>query len=633
MDPRLKALLESINARGMFAGVGIGLASAYVGTLAGPLGAKGLCQHLNIDAARLSAALKEASEKFVFTDPAADVTAAAIKQSDGGILLIGKSDQPDDKRKELGDRAVMKFENILTTKDTDRDNDDLDPAGAEVDPKAPLLWQHMPDAPIGKMYGVLEQNSNFVKTACGIADTELGRDAAVLVEFGALRISHGFKPKEFEPKNGKEDGSEGWKIKRYSVMEVSLVSIPANTGAVITAFEKGKLSHPLVKGYAGALNAARPKMVVGGWSNKAGDAGAGDSGAGGNSNVNVVVNLDAAKDTILKEMAAKLSGITTDLQKGIDAAIAKAVKDAGAAPTAGAGKKGDDEPPKDDTKPKGDDSPADDADDADDGAGKDAPAAFKEVFDAVKALAKDKGLPPEAQARANLVLSMLKEAGAKIAEYMKSIADAGKSMDVAGVAAAAAEMVSECYSLLQRAAEEMDRVGQVAGLSDGAAKSVGEAKDSVTAIAAALDDLVGGAADSTDQAGDTDPPIDPVDEDDNTTDDQTDDDPDAERTDDGVTAEPDTSDSPDTDDATGPTDTPDDATEIEDEDEDDTETEDGKANEINGGAANPGVDDEPNPGMSDADKAAAKSLAELFGESDAVYDKATLDMLNELTAS
>ena len=631
MDPRLKALLESINARGMFAGVGIGLASAYVSTLAGPLGAKGLCQHLNIDAARLSVALKEASEKLVFTDPSADVTGGAVKMTDGGILLFGKSDQPEDKRKELGDRAVMKFENILTTKDTDRDNDDLDPAGAEVDPKAPLLWQHMPDAPIGKMYGVLEQNSNYVKTACGIADTELGRDAATLVEFGALRISHGFKPKEFEPKNGKEDGSEGWKIKRYSVMEVSLVSIPANTGAVITAFEKGKLSHPLVKGYAGALNAARPKMVVGGWSNKAGDGGAGDAGAGGNSNVNVVVNLDAAKDTLLKSVEANIAKINDEMRKSIDAAIAKAVKDAGAA-----GKKSDDQPPKDDANPKGDETPPGDDTDTDD-AGKDAPAAFKEVFDAVKALAKDKSLPAEAQARANLVLSMLKEAGSKIAEYMKAISDAGKSMDVAGVAAAAAEMVSECYSLLQRAAEEMDRVGQVAGLSDGAAKSVGEAKDSVTAIAAALDDLVGGAAGSTDQAGDTDPPIDPVDDgsDDNETDDQTDDEADDERTDDGVTPEPDTSDNPDTDDGAGPTDTPDDATETddEDEDEDDTETEDGKANELNGGVANPGVDDEPNPGMSDADKAAAKSLAALFGESDAVYDKATLDMLNELTAS
>ena len=624
MDPRLKALLDSIHARNAFAGVGIGLASAYVSTLAGPLGAKGLAAHLNIDAARLNTALKEASEKLVYTDPGADVTAGAIKATDGGIYLFGKSDQPDDKRKELGDSAVMKFENILTTKDTDRDNDDLDPAGAEVDPKAPLLWQHLPDAPIGRMYSVLEQNSNYVKTACGIADTQLGRDAAVLVEFGALRISHGFKPKEFEPKNGKEDGSEGWKIKRYSVMEVSLVSIPANTGAVITAFEKGKLSHPLVKGYATALNAARPKMVVGGWQKDAGDGAGGANGAN-NSNVNVVVNLDAAKNDILKEVTAKLATVATDLTKGLDAAIAKAMADAKAG---AAGKKDDG---KTDDKPadlgKTDDKPADQEGDA--GNDKTTPAAFREVMDAVKALAKDKSLPPEAAARANLVLSMLKEAGAKIAEYMKAIADAGKAMDVAGVAEHVAGLVAECHGLLSRAADEMGRVGEVAGLSDGAVKAVGETRNSVTAIAAALDDLVGGAAGATDAASSDDPPIDPVDDDDQT--DNTDTTTDDQTSDDGVTPSPDTSDNPET-----PTDTPADAGNTgtdDDTDDDDTETEDGKANEINDGDANPGVDDEPNPGMSDADKAAAKALAELFGEPDAVYDRATLDMIRELSAA
>jgi HK97 family phage prohead protease len=628
MDPRLKAFLDSLRARSLFVGTGIGFASAYIGTLG--VGAKGLAASLGIDAAQVSKALKEAADQLVYVDPAAEVTAGAVKTA-GGIELFGKSDQNDNDRKDVGDKALMKFENILTTKQTDRDGDDLDPKGAEVDPKAPLLWQHLPDAPIGKMVKVLEQNENYVKTACAIADTSLGHDAAVLVEFGALRISHGFKPKEFEPKGNKADGEDGWKISKYEVMEVSLVSIPANTGAVITAFEKGKLSHPLAKCFAQNLNSGRTKFVTGGWV-KSADAPAAPG-------VNVTVNLTHPAAAPVKGAKGK------DTDSNGDATT---------------------DPPADDTKPNDGDAAGDN---------KATPVMLREVMDTIKAMAKDKSLPAEAQARCGLVLSMLTDASAKISEYMKTIADAGKSMDIAGVAAAAAELVAECYTSLTRAADEMGRVGEVAGLPDGALKSVSELGDSITTIVAALDDMTGGTATATAGAADTAdadaPPNDPADDDaDNDTDedadaeadDERDGDDDAEQADedaDATTQEggADNDDGSDdynaevTGESTGGADAPaddsgtpadrDDATDAdEDDDEDDTDTEPapgGKDGEVNDGDANPGVHpDDANPGVQDveddAEKGAAKSLASLFGEPGQVYDTATVAMLRDLMA-
>lgn len=599
----MKKFLESLRLRSLFAGAGIGFASSYIATLG--MSAKGLAAHLGIDATKAAQVCKDAQDKLVWCDPGAEITAGGIKQSDGGILLFGKSDEPESDRKALGDNAIMRFENIMTTKATDRDGDDLDPKGASVDPKAPLLWQHFPDAPIGKLYKVTEQNGDYVKTACGIADTALGHDSAVLVEFGALRISHGFKPTEFEPKGNKADGEDGWNIRKYNVMEISLVSIPANTGAIITAFEKNKLATPLVKGYAQQLNAVRTKSVVSGWTKETG----GGMPAGVTVNIH---NHPAAADAAKAGKPPKAKDTVSDGDATTD-------------------------PPKDD---EGDDAPA-----------KDAPAMFREVMDAVKAIAKDKSLPPEAAARAGLVLSMLKEASVKIAEYMKQVSDSGKNMDIAGVMEAAASMAAECHGLLSRASDEMGRVGEVAGISDSAMKSIGETRDSVATIVAALDGLVGAASDpdAAASADDDQPPIDPVDGDEDT-----DGNPDdaAESADDDADAEAEEENDADTDynaDVTGdstsgadaPADTSDEDddadTDLEGRSEDDAEEKgddenEEKDGEVNNGDANPGVDDEPNPGMTDADKAAAKSLAALFGEPGVVYDKATLDMLRELSA-
>jgi len=106
MDPRLKAFLDSLRARSVFTGAGIGFASAYIGTLG--VGAKGLAASLGVDAAQVAKALKESADKLVFVDPAADITGGAVKTA-GGIELFGKSDQPESDRKDVGDKSLMKL--------------------------------------------------------------------------------------------------------------------------------------------------------------------------------------------------------------------------------------------------------------------------------------------------------------------------------------------------------------------------------------------------------------------------------------------------------------------------------------------------------------------------------------------
>lgn len=163
----------------------------------------------------------------------------------------------------LPPRTIMVFENIVTTPRKDRDGDILRTEGAEIDKAMPLLWHHMLPMPIGKMLKVLQHNKQLLKVATAVADNELGNDAAALVEFGALRISHGFRPIKFEmlPRSG--DDLPGFDFQKFEIMEESLVSVPSNVDAAILAFSRGKLHSPMGKSFGKHLFDARPKTFTG----------------------------------------------------------------------------------------------------------------------------------------------------------------------------------------------------------------------------------------------------------------------------------------------------------------------------------------------------------------------------------
>lgn len=179
--------------------------------------------------------------------------------------------------KELKDGAILEFDGICSTKKKDRDGDVIDSNGLELDHKMPLLWQHAQFSPVGKHLSLIEQSETKWASKWAIADTALGRDAAILVKFGALRLSIGFKPLELEPLSIEDDGVNkwvtGWHIKRATVVETSLVSVPANADAnILRVFEKEfdgickalpSLKHDAVKHWAKAISDTRPVIVQG----------------------------------------------------------------------------------------------------------------------------------------------------------------------------------------------------------------------------------------------------------------------------------------------------------------------------------------------------------------------------------
>jgi DNA polymerase III delta prime subunit len=148
----------------------------------------------------------------------------------------------------LSHGSIMDFDCVITTTTRDRDGDVLETKGASFDLRMPLLWQHIPMAPIGKMVSLISHTDNEARGRFAIADIAQGRDAAALIDMGALRISHGFMPEEdgYEPLKG----TDGWHITKFKVFEASTVSVPSNVDAVITVFSRGKLHDPLIKQWA-----------------------------------------------------------------------------------------------------------------------------------------------------------------------------------------------------------------------------------------------------------------------------------------------------------------------------------------------------------------------------------------------
>jgi len=163
--------------------------------------------------------------------------------------------------------ALAEFEHVITTTRKDRDGDLLETKGAKVDVKMPLLWQHLQLQPLGPFAGVIHHDDKSLTGKSVILGTKMGEDVVVLVEGGALRISHGFIPRSYAPlgtsKSGDQEYVSGWHVKEFDIFEVSLVSIPANSDAVITAFSRNKLHSPLVKSWAKSIHDSRPVQTPG----------------------------------------------------------------------------------------------------------------------------------------------------------------------------------------------------------------------------------------------------------------------------------------------------------------------------------------------------------------------------------
>ncbi len=130
---------------------------------------------------------------------------------------------------------------IATTPNPDRVGDVVDPLGVEFKNPMPLLWQHDARAPVGLVTfdkptkkGITFE-AKLPKITEGGALRDRIEEAWQTVKAGLVRaVSIGFRTLEYEIIQ--ETG--GIKFNRSEVMELSLVTIPANADATITSLKK-----------------------------------------------------------------------------------------------------------------------------------------------------------------------------------------------------------------------------------------------------------------------------------------------------------------------------------------------------------------------------------------------------------
>lgn len=143
------------------------------------------------------------------------------------------------------------FQGWATTPQTDRDGDEVDPMGVKFKNPLVLLWQHDHNKPVGSVeFGTPETRGvPFTATIAKVLEPGILKDrvdeAWQSVKAGLIRaVSIGFLPIKSEPIRG----TRGRKFYEIEAFELSLVSVPAQAGAVITNIKSFDVGLPAAQG-------------------------------------------------------------------------------------------------------------------------------------------------------------------------------------------------------------------------------------------------------------------------------------------------------------------------------------------------------------------------------------------------
>jgi uncharacterized membrane protein len=202
--------------------------------------------------------LSKASKTLVYANE--DMEGLAEKFTDGTTV----------NQLSLPKNTLIAFRHCLTSSRKDRDGDVLHSDGAVVDPNMLMLWQHVHTMPIGKFLTVTNKNPKRLEVVSAIVDMNaLCHDAAVMVDNGMARFSHGFRAMSFhETKEGPGNEGGGFDVKQFEIMEESLVSVPANPDAevdevILSLVEGNKLTSPIMKDLGQSIRSKRALVVPG----------------------------------------------------------------------------------------------------------------------------------------------------------------------------------------------------------------------------------------------------------------------------------------------------------------------------------------------------------------------------------
>ncbi len=414
----------------------------------------------------------------VYVVDSGDVVDFSKMTKDDADNSAGNSSQPASGNEGLP--FVARYNTIMTTSERDREGDILRSSGAKIDGSMPVLWQHMPYMPIGRLIKVISQDDNKVEIRNGLAGVSMIADVMVLMDCKALRTSHGFRPIKYDELRD-EQGNYlgGYDFEEYAVMESSLVSVPANAGAIITGWENNKFITPIIKAYGQGLFNSRQTIVKGGWDK--------NSQPGG---LNLTVNINGDKGTPatqvpapvqtpksdesvkdanqqVKEGIEKLSSVITEGLKGIltvgpvpmPSKTAAKKKDGDGGDGTDQGGTNADGAPVDDPKPK-----KEEVTNQDDGTGKAASTA-EELSKALRGAAGGDGVPVEAKGRLTLAADLLDEFNGKVGESCDMLAQSASTRDIPGIVAGTSALMS-CSAMLPKINEELARTMDIENVPD-----------------------------------------------------------------------------------------------------------------------------------------------------------------------
>ena len=171
------------------------------------------------------------------------------------------------------DKSKRAIEGVASTPSLDRTNWIVEPLGVEFRNPVPLLWQHDAKLPVGiaRLDKPTKSGVTFSATIPKIEQAGTLKDrtdeAWQMIEAGLVRgVSIGFKPIETE--FDEVDDEFAVRFKRSEVLELSLVTVPANAEATITAIRsidaasQARTGNGDARGKAAPAATAQPVMRI-----------------------------------------------------------------------------------------------------------------------------------------------------------------------------------------------------------------------------------------------------------------------------------------------------------------------------------------------------------------------------------